>query len=754
MSAGYFSYELSTGSRSGGFNAVMHAAYISGLGLYDEVERQHHHLGSAERVVHHEISASADSPPWVKRVLADQDHETLWNRAEEAERRVNSVVCRRVRLALDDGLFEADAGGVLDRRRSAELQAEIVRKHVKLYTDQGMIADWAIHWDSDTRNPHAHIMLTTRKAVESGFSRWKDGVESKGERRPWQINRTEAYRENWAQLQNAELERLGLPYRLDHRSYERQGVDLEAEKKHFGRSDRKEENERHHAHQVEKLIRNPRPVFNALGNTFVDTFGKDDLELFAERYAKGAGRRGELLASMEGSRELVALEGGRFTTQGLLAKRAKRDLEAVLGGLDEVRDWRTLDDRLAEKGWRMEAAWRRRRLVHDLVGLGDPDRRVSAYRVDERLGPKAARERFGRTRVAYELRRVAASPADYYRHLRQRVWTELKEEQRSDRKAFREVYRLARIREWQEGRARGWGPSEFVSYRFSRELWQRHHEKRHERLEEAKRLDAKLRARELRERNRETRERLDKAAERPRRSKGPVREQKPYTPPPGRIEPMEKPPQGKDEAAEAKRSEIEKAARGRADGPDFGTKSAEVERLLRTLGNAARRYSMARGRNDAELMRDAERRMVFLVGSIRRSGDFKADRDLASRANAHIAAMTKAAGVSREVEKAGEKTRKGIGRQERVKDLRKMDIDQLYRFRTEANNVMRLEAKREKGLSTDAFRKAKSARDLHDEAIHTHKDFAGWSQKNRSGAKVVKDNVRAMNRERDKGLEI
>lgn len=79
-----------------------------------------------------------------------------------------------------------------------------------------MIADVAFH-HMDKTNPHAHIMLTTRAVGPAGFG---------GKVRDWN-DRThaETWRASWADHANRALANAGYQEEIDHRSYERQGLE-------------------------------------------------------------------------------------------------------------------------------------------------------------------------------------------------------------------------------------------------------------------------------------------------------------------------------------------------------------------------------------------------------------------------------------------------------------------------------------------------------------------------------------------------
>ena len=89
----------------------------------------------------------------------------LWNAVEKSETRKNSQTARHINVALPIEI-------------SRDEQIDLVRKFcLQCFISRGMCADFAIH-DKDDGNPHVHILLTTRKVDESGFTQkersWND----------------------------------------------------------------------------------------------------------------------------------------------------------------------------------------------------------------------------------------------------------------------------------------------------------------------------------------------------------------------------------------------------------------------------------------------------------------------------------------------------------------------------------------------------------------------------------------------------
>lgn len=139
----------------------------------------------------------------------------LWNQAEAAEKRVNSVVAREIVVALPAEL-------------PSEARIAATRELAKeLHTRYGVAVDLAVHAPStrgDQRNHHAHLLFTTREISEQGFGAKTRQLDVK------QTSRVEIehIRTHWAEIANAHLQRQGSVERIDARSYVDQGVNRAA----------------------------------------------------------------------------------------------------------------------------------------------------------------------------------------------------------------------------------------------------------------------------------------------------------------------------------------------------------------------------------------------------------------------------------------------------------------------------------------------------------------------------------------------
>lgn len=221
--------KITTGSRESGQSAIAAAAYRSGSKLYETETGLSPDYTRKGGVVFSEISLCENAP------REYQDRATLWNAVQKIESAKNSRLWREIEVALPIEF-------------SREQQIDVARKYVAQLTAQGMCADWSIH-DKELHNPnpHIHIMLTTRSILENGEwapkSKKVYDLDVNGEKifqkkdksgrkqykchkedfNNWnEKERVEEWRAAWADVCN---ELLPDDKKIDHRSYERQGID-------------------------------------------------------------------------------------------------------------------------------------------------------------------------------------------------------------------------------------------------------------------------------------------------------------------------------------------------------------------------------------------------------------------------------------------------------------------------------------------------------------------------------------------------
>lgn len=251
-------------SRAGGRSAVASAAYRSGERLYNDETGIVHDFTRKGGVVYTEIMLPNNAP------TKYLNREILWNEVQKIEKRSDAQFAREVEVAFPKEL-------------TREEQLKCVKTFIdKNFVSEGMIADFAIH-DTGKGNPHAHIMLTVRGIDENeewmqkqrtvfANTRDKNGVpiydptlptydaknkettakyripaldkngkqktrvrKGKGTEYLWEkisipVNdwnehaNAEKWRASWAEECNRFL---SIANQIDHRSYERQGLEME-----------------------------------------------------------------------------------------------------------------------------------------------------------------------------------------------------------------------------------------------------------------------------------------------------------------------------------------------------------------------------------------------------------------------------------------------------------------------------------------------------------------------------------------------
>lgn len=213
-------------SRGKGKSAVAAAAYRAGEKITNSYDGITHDYTRKGGVAHTEILLPENAP------AAYADRAILWNEVEQAEKAKNAQLAREIELALPVEL-------------SPEQNISLVREYVKEhFVSAGMCADICIH-DKEDGNPHAHVMLTMRPFDQDGSwaakSRKEYILDKNGERirlksgayksrkvdaTAWNDQgKAEVWRAAWADMVNHALERQGMAERIDHHSYERQGVE-------------------------------------------------------------------------------------------------------------------------------------------------------------------------------------------------------------------------------------------------------------------------------------------------------------------------------------------------------------------------------------------------------------------------------------------------------------------------------------------------------------------------------------------------
>jgi len=165
------------------------------------------------------------------------DRETLWNAVEKAERGKKAQLAYSFDIALQNEF---------SMQENIDLARQFLLDN---FVSRGMVADFAVHQpdkeDGGISNPHFHVMCPIRPIEPDG--RWGKKqrreyvLDEYGERvldeegnyvfnavstTDWGKPETlEAWRQAWAEMCNAKFAEKGFDCRIDHRSFERQGVE-------------------------------------------------------------------------------------------------------------------------------------------------------------------------------------------------------------------------------------------------------------------------------------------------------------------------------------------------------------------------------------------------------------------------------------------------------------------------------------------------------------------------------------------------
>ncbi|MBS0277540.1 MAG: Ti-type conjugative transfer relaxase TraA [Proteobacteria bacterium] len=297
-------------SRANGSSALASAAYRSASRLYDQRLDRHHDFTNKSGVVHSEVMTPDSAPEDFR------ERDRLWNAVEAAEKRKDAQLAREVEFAIPREM---------DWAQGIELARDFVQRE---FVARGMIADLNVHWDIDEDGqpkPHAHVMLTLRSVDEQGFG---------AKVRDWnRVDLLEHWRQAWGVHVNERLAELGIEARIDHRSLEDQGINLEPQHK-IGRAarsraadgleaDRLDEHREIARENGERIIRSPAIALDAITRQQA-TFTERDLAMFVHRHSDGLEQFNTVMHAVQRSPDLVRLgrdgrDEDRFTSREMIA---------------------------------------------------------------------------------------------------------------------------------------------------------------------------------------------------------------------------------------------------------------------------------------------------------------------------------------------------------------------------------------------------------------------------------------------------
>lgn len=296
-------------SRANGSSAVASAAYRAAERVHDDRLGRDHDFSNKAGVVHSEILAPEGAPERLN------DRTTLWNEVEAGEKRKDAQLAREVEFSIPREL---------NQQQGTQLARDFVEKQ---FVERGMVADLNVHWDMGKDRqpkPHAHVMLSMREVGPEGFGQKVREWNSTALLQEW--------REAWADHVNERLAKLDIDARIDHRTLEAQGIDLEPQHK-IGpaasrmpeqglEAERIEDHARIARENGEKIIARPEIALDAITRQQA-TFTRRDLAQFAFRHSDGKDQFDQVMSAVRSSPELVALgQDGRgedrFTSRDMI----------------------------------------------------------------------------------------------------------------------------------------------------------------------------------------------------------------------------------------------------------------------------------------------------------------------------------------------------------------------------------------------------------------------------------------------------
>ena len=225
-----FHFTVDQMKRSEGQSAIASAAYRSGERLYSEYYGEYSDYTRKGGVICSDILLPSHAPPEFA------DRQTLWNAVEQVERGKKAQLAYSFEIALQNE-FTIEENIALARQFLLDN-----------FVSRGMTVDVAFHEkeieDGGIPNPHFHFLCPMRPMNPDGTWGFKQHrvyrLDEDGNRirdqngkflfdavptTDWGDPETlEQWRKAWADVCNAKFAEKGLDVRIDHRSYERQGI--------------------------------------------------------------------------------------------------------------------------------------------------------------------------------------------------------------------------------------------------------------------------------------------------------------------------------------------------------------------------------------------------------------------------------------------------------------------------------------------------------------------------------------------------
>ena len=295
-------------SRSQGRSSVAASAYRACEKILDERTGIVHDFTKKKDLMYQEILAPENAPAWMK------DRAKLWNNVERVENRKDSQLARELNISLP-------------RELTDEQKIALARDFIQsTFVDNGMVADMCLHHGhkGGQDNPHIHVMLSFRKVTDTGFGKKVREWNGKDMLMDW--------RSQWADYCNRHLAMHGHDMRIDHRSYEEQGINLEPQTKIGAKASthhvmRSALNRQITKENGERLLNDPNIALDTITRQ-QSTFTYDDIARFVNGHTDSREQFTEVFTKIKASEHIVhlgmdKLGQDRFSTDSILKMETK-----------------------------------------------------------------------------------------------------------------------------------------------------------------------------------------------------------------------------------------------------------------------------------------------------------------------------------------------------------------------------------------------------------------------------------------------
>ena len=143
---------ISNVSRAAGSRSTATASYITGEKIHDKELNETYNYGRQERVIEYDTILPPGASDELKNPAA------LFNSIESFEKNNNARTAKKIEVALP-------------RECTLEQQRAIVKNFIaKNITAENYACTYAIHYDKDNNNPHAHILVANRQLIKGKWS--------------------------------------------------------------------------------------------------------------------------------------------------------------------------------------------------------------------------------------------------------------------------------------------------------------------------------------------------------------------------------------------------------------------------------------------------------------------------------------------------------------------------------------------------------------------------------------------------------